>query len=75
MSVPSDTTGAADDVTFTVSRRDLILIRSALEEFLASFSHEQGDVVDRIKALLARLPDGAGPGERKEISSFRRLTL
>ena len=65
---------APESVTVTISREDLRLIRSALEEFLASFSHDQGDLLDQIKSLLVRLPDG----DRKpagQSSLFQRLTL
>ncbi len=67
---------ASEEVSITVNRSDLRLIRSALEEFLASFSHEEGEVVDRIKRLLDRLPDGHGEaGKHRETSAFQRLTL
>ena len=36
---------------------ELTLMRSALRSFLDDFGHEEMDVVRRIKALLAKLPD------------------
>jgi hypothetical protein len=36
---------------------ELRLMRSALQSFLDDFGHEEIDVVRRIKALLAKLPE------------------
>ncbi len=75
---PNEVTDAAEDISITITRSDLRLIRAALEEFLASFSHDEGDVVDRIKGVLSRLPaEEREPGKRSESesSSFQRLTL
>ena len=36
---------------------ELTLMRSALQSFLDDFGHEEIDVVRRIKALLAKLPE------------------
>jgi hypothetical protein len=36
---------------------ELTLVRSALHSFLDDFGHEEIDVVRRIQALLAKLPD------------------
>jgi len=65
----SESTG--DKVTIELSTGDLALIRAALEEYLASFSHDEGDLVDRIKLLLAKWPDGG----LRAGSRFQRLTL
>lgn len=63
------------DVTVVLSHQDLRLVRSALEEFLASFSHEQGELVGQIKDLLRRLPDDERPaGQPRSLAAFR-LTL
>jgi hypothetical protein len=36
---------------------ELQLLRTALHAFLDDFGHEEMDVVQRVKALLAKLPD------------------
>ena len=36
---------------------ELALVRSALHSFLDDFGHEEIDVVRRIQALIAKLPD------------------
>ena len=38
---------------------ELQLLRSALRSFLDDFGHDESDVVERIKALLAKLPEEA----------------
>ncbi|MGH7862620.1 MAG: hypothetical protein ACREOS_10320 [Candidatus Dormibacteraceae bacterium] len=68
-----DTKDVLESVTITLSREDLRLVRSALEEFLASFSHDQGNLLIRIKSLLERLPDGTPKSTGRP--PFRRLTL
>ena len=73
MSDRNESTGAPDGVTITISHDDLRLMRSALEEFLASFSHDQGDLLIRIKSLLNRLPDGTPRSTGRP--PFQRLTL
>jgi hypothetical protein len=40
---------------------ELTLVRSALQSFLDDFGHEEMDVVRRIQALLAKLPDEDAP--------------
>jgi hypothetical protein len=42
--------------TLELTDEELTLLRSALKSFLDDFGHEQIDVVRRIKALLAKLP-------------------
>jgi len=73
MSDRNESADAPDGVTITISHEDLRLMRSALEEFLASFSHDQGDLLIQIKSLLNRLPDGTPKSTRQP--SFQRLTL
>lgn len=64
------TEGASSElITLSVTRPQLELIRTALEEYLATLSHEEGDLIDRVKALLTQLPDGYRP------SHFQELTL
>ena len=42
---------------------ELTLVRSALHAFLDDFGHDEIDVVRRIQALLAKLPDeSTSPG-------------
>ena len=43
--------------TIELTTEELQLLRSALHSFLDDFGHEEMDVVRRIKALLAKLPD------------------
>lgn len=62
-------------VTLTLSERDLQLVRSALQELLATYTRHE-HVLHEIKDLLRRLPDGQTvPDERESRSSMRRLTL
>jgi hypothetical protein len=73
---PNEVVDVPGEISIRVTRSELRLIRAALEEFLASFSHDEGDVVDRIKAVLSRLPDEEREtGKSGETSSFQRLTL
>jgi hypothetical protein len=43
--------------TIDLTTDELQLLRAALNSFLDDFGHEEMDVVRRIKALLAKLPD------------------
>jgi hypothetical protein len=43
--------------TIEFTPEELHLLRSALHSFLDDFGHDELDVVRRIKALLAKLPD------------------
>ena len=43
--------------TIDLTTEELQLLRAALNSFLDNFGHEEMDVVRRIKALLAKLPD------------------
>ena len=40
-----------------LNREEVTLVRAALHSFLDDFGHEEIDVVRRIQALLAKLPD------------------
>ncbi len=43
--------------TIELTPDELTLVRNALHSFLDDFGHEEIDVVRRIQALLAKLPD------------------
>jgi hypothetical protein len=45
--------------TIELTPDEVQLARSALRSFLDDFGHEEADVVERIKALLAKLPEEA----------------
>ncbi len=47
--------------TIELTPDELQLARAALQAFLDDFGHEEIDVVRRIKALLAKLPEEAPP--------------
>jgi hypothetical protein len=69
--------GKGETVTLTVTERDVWMIRSALQEYLASFSHTEGALVEEIKSLLVRLPtvdEGIG-SVNKVFPGGNRLTL
>jgi hypothetical protein len=42
--------------TIELNEDELRLVRSALRAFLEDFGHEEADVLRRIKALMAKLP-------------------
>ena len=42
--------------TIELNDDELRLVRSALRAFLDDFGHEEADVLRRIKALIAKLP-------------------
>lgn len=44
-----------------LTAEELQLLRAALNSFLDDFGHDEIDVVRRIKALLAKLPDDENP--------------
>jgi hypothetical protein len=71
-----DTTQAGK-VTLTLTERDVWIIRAALQEYLASFSHTEGSLVEEIKALLERLPKVGDPkaAVNQVFPDARRLTL
>jgi hypothetical protein len=43
--------------TIELDPQDVTILRSALHSFLDDFGHDERDVIDRIKALLAKLPE------------------
>ena len=45
--------------TIDLTTDELQLLRAALNSFLDDFGHEEQDVVRRIQALLAKLPEDA----------------
>ncbi len=42
--------------TIELTDEELALLRAALRSFLEDFGHEEADVLRRVKALLAKLP-------------------
>ena len=42
--------------TIELTEKELTLVRSALHAYLDDFGHEEGDVLRRIKDILAKLP-------------------
>jgi hypothetical protein len=46
--------------TIELSDDELRLVQSALRAFLEDFGHEEADVLRRIKALIAKLPQQNG---------------
>jgi hypothetical protein len=49
--------------TLLLSDEDLRLLQAALHSYLDDFGHEEGDVLRRIKDLLARLPTPGVPDD------------
>ncbi len=43
-------------VTIELTDDELRLLRNALKSFLDDFGHEEADVVEAIKTLLAKIP-------------------
>ena len=43
--------------TLELTDEELRLLRAALHSFFDDFGHEEADVVARIRALMAKLPD------------------
>ena len=43
--------------TIELNEEELQLLHSALHTYLYDFGHEEADVLRRIKALIAKLPD------------------
>jgi hypothetical protein len=46
--------------TIELSDDELRLVQSALKAFLEDFGHDEADVLRRIKALIAKLPQQSG---------------
>jgi len=49
--------------TLTLTDEDLRLLRAALHSYLDDFGHEEGDVLRRIKELIARMPTPGVPDD------------
>jgi hypothetical protein len=64
-------------VNLSVTERDVWLIRAALHEYLASFSHTERPLVDEIKSVLERLPIAGDPRDpvNQVFPEGGRLTL
>ena len=45
--------------TIELSEEELRLLQSALHSYLDDFGHEEADVLRRVKALIAKLPQPA----------------
>ena len=45
--------------TIELSDQELTLLHSALHAYLDDFGHEEADVLRRLKALIAKLPQPA----------------
>jgi hypothetical protein len=45
--------------TIDLSDQELTLLHSALHAYLDDFGHEEADVLRRVKALIAKLPQPA----------------
>jgi hypothetical protein len=58
--------------TISLTDRQLWMVRSALEEYLATFSHHEGDIVSEIKAVLRSLPTVEHAAPRANPISPRR---
>ena len=65
----------ADTHTIELTDDELKLSRASLHSFLDDFSYEQKDVIVRIKALLAKLPDAAEEEDVPPSGSSRVPTL
>lgn len=63
--------------TVSLTDRQLWLIRAALQEYLASFSHTEGAIVDETKEILEKLPVVGNPQDdvNQVFPQGRRLTL
>lgn len=75
---PTNPTNPNGTKTITVSDHELWLIRTALQEYLATLSHTEGVLVQEAKALLERLPKTTNVGaevNRVFPDQSSRLTL
>ena len=63
--------------SLSVSHRELWLIRQALQDYLATLSHNEGDLIGEVKTLLQQLPSVGDPDAdvNKVFPEGRRLTL
>ena len=56
-------------VTINANERELWLIRSALQAYLTTFGHDEGEIVEEIKALQERLRPAGEPARASRILS------
>lgn len=47
--------------TIQLTDEELSLVRSALEAYLGEFGHEEGDVVEALKRVIAKVPGPPKP--------------
>ena len=45
--------------TIELTDDELRLLQAALHSYLDDFGHEEADILQAVKAILAKLPDGA----------------
>ena len=58
-------------VVINAKERELWLIRSALQAYLTTFGHDEGEIVEEIKALLLRLrPVGEPTHEARRMTGL-----
>ncbi|HEX5414379.1 MAG TPA: hypothetical protein VFZ25_01855 [Chloroflexota bacterium] len=56
-------------VAITTNERELWLIRSALQAYLTTFGHDEGEIVEEIKAMIERLRPAGEPARQMRILS------
>lgn len=56
-------------ITISASERELWLIRSALQAYLTTFGHDEGEIVEETKALLERLRPAGESAHRARMSN------
>jgi|GEM_PF-6530426 len=74
----ASTPGTRSPVSLKLSDRDLWLVHSALQVYLASFSHTEGELVHEVKDLILRLQSWMRPGSSENavtLSDAEELTL
>jgi hypothetical protein len=49
--------------SISVSERQLYLIRTGLQEYLATLSHNEGHLIEEVRALLLELPKVGNPND------------
>ncbi|MGZ4294116.1 MAG: hypothetical protein ACXVRM_07730 [Solirubrobacteraceae bacterium] len=45
-----------EQITLTLSREDIRLVRAALMSFLEDFGHDEADMLRALKSILSKLP-------------------
>jgi hypothetical protein len=71
----SDATSQGGPRTIQLTDRQYWIIRMALQEYLASFSHTEGEIIEEVKALLLTLPGGDNVDPNRNLSPGKTLTL